>query len=180
MSAVDHPAPSSELVRPWRTATLVATTVAGLELVLLVVAGIILLGRSLAPHVHAAAQRQALAPAPAVVHTAPVATRVHQTPAVATLTRARTQVVVLNGNGVQGAAAEAASLVKARGYAVKEVGNAQHSGYGRTIVMYRPGFRQEAVRFGKDLNIGAVTPLDGIKVAQLHRAHLVLVLGATR
>ena len=56
---MDHPAPSSELARPWRTATLVATTVAGLELVLLVVAGIILLGKSLAPHVQAAAQRQA-------------------------------------------------------------------------------------------------------------------------
>ena len=179
---MDHPAPSSELARPWRTATLVATTIAGLELVLLVVAGIILLGRSLAPHVHAAAKRQALASAPAVVHAvpAPVAKPVHRAPAVAELTRAKTQVLVLNGNGVQGAAAEAASLVTARGYAIKEVGNARRTGYGRTIVMYRPGFRPEAVRFGKDLNIRAVTPLDGIKVAQLHGAHLVLILGASR
>ena len=48
--------------------------------------------------------------------------------------------LVLNGNGVQGAAAEAASLVKARGYTVKDVGNAPRTGYARTIVMYRPGF----------------------------------------
>jgi LytR cell envelope-related transcriptional attenuator len=177
---VDHPAPSPEVARPWRTATLVATTVAGLELVLLVVAGIILLGRSLAPHVHAAAQRQARTPAPAVVHATPVVKPVHKRPAAAELTRAKTQVVVLNGNGVQGAAAEAASLIKARGYAVKKVGNAPRTGYGRTIVMYRPGFRLEAVRFGKDLNVGAVTPLDGIRVAQLHHAQLVMILGTSR
>jgi hypothetical protein len=177
---VDHPAPSSELARPWRTATLVATTIAGLELVLLVVAGIVLLGKSLAPQVHAAAKRQALTPARAVVHAAPVAKPVHRAPAVHKLTRGKTQVLVLNGNGVQGAAAEAASLVAARGYAVKEVGNARRTGYGRTIVMYRPGFRSEGIRFGKDLNFGTVTPLDGIKVAQLHGAHLVLILGAAR
>ncbi len=177
---MDHPAPSFELVRPWRTATLVATTIAGLELVLLVVAGIILLGRSLAPHVHAAAQRQALAPTPAAVHAAPAAKPVRETPAVARLTRAQTQVLILNGNGIQGAAGEAASLVTSRGYAVKRVGNARHTGYGRTTVMYRPGFRPEAVRFGKDLNVSAVTPLDGIKVAQLHGAHLALILGTTR
>jgi hypothetical protein len=178
---VDHSAPSFELVRPWRTATLVATTIAGLELVLLIVFGIILLGRSLGPHVQAAAERQALRKAPAVSHVvAPVAKPVQRAPAVARLTRAKTQVMVLNGNGIQGAAAEAASLVTARGYAVKKVGNARRAGYGRTIVMYRPGFQPEAVRFGKDLNIRAVTPLDGIKVAQLDSAQLVMVLGASR
>jgi hypothetical protein len=175
---VDHPAPSPEVTRPWRTATLVATTIAGVELVLLVVAGIVLLGKSLAPHVQAAAKRQAVAPA--VVHKAHVAKPVHRAPAVAELPRGKTQVLVLNGNGVAGAAAQAASIVTARGYAVKKVGNARRTGYGRTIVMYRPGFRREGIRFGKDLNVGAVTPLDGIKVAQLHRAHLVLILGAAR
>jgi len=177
---VDQPAPF-ELVRPWRTATLVATTIAGVELVLLIVLGIILLGRSLGPRVHAAAERQALATA-RVSHVvpAPVARPVHRARAVPKLTRAKTQVMILNGNGIQGAAAEAASLVKARGYTVKEVGNAPRTGYGRTIVMYRPGFQPEAVRFGKELNVRAVTPLDGIKVAQLHGAHLVMVLGTTR
>jgi hypothetical protein len=177
---VDHPAPSSELVRPWRTATLVAITIAGIELVLLVVAGIVLLGKSLAPQVHAAAKRQALKPAPAVVHKGAAAKPVHRARTPAELTRGKTKVIVLNGNGIQGAAAEAASLVTARGYMVKEVGNAERTGYGRTIVMYRPGFRREGIRFGKDLNVRAVTPLDGIKVARLHRAHLVLILGTAR
>ena len=177
---MDHPAPSSEIARPWRTATLVATTIAGLELILLVAAGIVLLGKSLAPHVHAAAKRQALAPAAAVVHAVGKPKPAHRARVVAELPRGKIRVLVLNGNGVPGAAAEAAALVTARGYAVKEVGNAQRTGYGRTIVMYRPGFRREGVRFGKDLNAGAVTPLDGIKVAQLHRAHLVLILGAAR
>ena len=64
----------------------------------------------------------------------------------------RRSVLVLNGNGVQGAAAQAsAALVRARGYTVKEVGNAPRTGYARTIVMYRPGFRAEAVRFAHDL-----------------------------
>ncbi len=46
--------------------------------------------------------------------------------------------LVLNGNGVQGAAALAAQLAQARGYPVLDVGNAPKTGYARTIVMYRP------------------------------------------
>ena len=77
------------------------------------------------------------------------------------------------------AAGEAASLAKARGYVVKDVGNAPRTGYARTMVMYRPGFRAEAIRFGHDLNIGVIAALDGMKPAQLHGAHLVLILGAS-
>ena len=51
-----------ELVRPWRTATLVASCIAGLELVLLVVLGVIVLGRSVAPQVRAAAAKAAQTP----------------------------------------------------------------------------------------------------------------------
>jgi LytR cell envelope-related transcriptional attenuator len=177
---VDHPAHSTELVRPWRTATLIATAIAGLELVLLVVAGIILLGKSLAPQVHAAAQRRTHTPA--VSKPAPVSKPKPSRPArtAPPLPRARTHVVVLNGNGIQGAAAEAASLVRARGYSVRKVGNAPRTGYARTMVEYRPGFRAEAVRFGRDLNVGLIAPLDGMKPAQLHGVHLVLFLGLSR
>jgi len=180
---MDLPASSPELVRPWRTATLVATAIAGVELVLLVVVGIVLLGKSLAPHVHAAAAHHALATAPAVASDpAPATTpkRSHPERVAATLSRGHTQVIVLNGNGVQGAAAQTAALVKARGYAVKQVGNAPRTGYARTMIMYRPGFRSEAVRFGRDLGTGAVSPLDGMTTAQLHGAHLVLIIGASR
>jgi hypothetical protein len=88
-------------------------------------------------------------------------------------------VLVLNGNGIQGAAAEAASLVKARGYVVRRVGNAPRTGYARTMVEYGPGFRAEAVRFGRDLNASVIAPLDGMRPAQLYGAHLVLILGAS-
>jgi LytR cell envelope-related transcriptional attenuator len=177
---VDHPIASHDLVRPWRTATVVATGVAVLELVLLVIAGLVLLGREVAPHVQAAAKREALAPKPAV-KAAPAARKHHRSaPARPRLTRAHTGVLVLNGNGIQGAAAEAAALAKARGYLVKRVGNAPRAGYPHTIVMYRPRFRAEALRFGRDLSLRVVVPLDGMKPAQLHGAHLVLVLGASR
>jgi hypothetical protein len=176
---VDHPAHSPEPIQLWRMATLVATAIAGLELVLLIVAGIILVGKSIAPQVHEAAVRQATAQ-PAAVK--PAATKpAFRPPKVAPiLPRGRTGVLVLNGNGVQGAASEAAALVKARGYLVKQFGNAPQTGYARTMIMYKPGFRGEAVRFRRDLNIGVVTALDGMKPAQLHGAKLVLVLGAAR
>jgi hypothetical protein len=178
---VEHSVPQPELVRPWRTATLVATAIAGLELVLLIVAGIVLLGKSLAPRVHAAAQHRALAPKAAATKPPPAAAKTRRPPhVVAKLSRAQTKVFVLNGNGVQGAAAEAASLVEARGYRVKEVANAPHSGYAKTIVMYRPGFAGEAKRFARDLNLGLVEPLDGMKPAQLHGAQIVVILGAAR
>jgi LytR cell envelope-related transcriptional attenuator len=177
---VDHTAPSTELVRPWRTATLVATAIAAIELALLIVCGIVLLGRSLAPHVHAAAERRALAPKRAVAKLPAAAKPARPVRVVARLPRAKTKVVVLNGNGVQGAAAEAASLVQARGYRIKQVGNAPHTGYPKTIVMYRPGFAGEAKRFARDLNLGLVEPLDGMKPRQLHGAQVLIILGASR
>ena len=147
---------------------------------LLVVAGMVLLGKSLAPHVHAAAERQALAPKRATSQPAPAA-KPHRPPnAVARIPRAETGVLVLNGNGVQGAAAEAAALVTARGYPVKKVGNAPRTGYAKTSVFFAPGYEGEAERFAKDMNLGQVGPLDGIKPAQLHGAQLVLLLCSTR
>ncbi len=179
---MDHPAPSLDVVRPWRTATLVATAIAAVELVLLVVAGLVLLGRSLAPHVQAAAA-EAAAPKVAAQSkpaAAPAVTR--PVKVVASVPRGKTHVIVLNGNGIQGAASEAASLVKARGYRVDTVGNAPRTGYAASRVMYRPGFEGEAKRFGKDLNLGVaqIGPLDGMKPAQLHGAQLVFILGAPR
>jgi hypothetical protein len=180
---VDHTVSAPELVRPWRTATLVATAIAVVELVLLIVGGVLLLGKTIAPHARAAAERHAQAakratapPLPAP----PAAKTRHPARAVPKLSRARTSVIVLNGNGVQGAAGAEASLVRARGYRVKKVANAPHTGYAKTIVMYRPGFAGEAKRFRRDLNLGLVAPLDGMKPAQLHGAQIVLILGASR
>lgn len=180
---MEHSAHSHDLaVRPWRNATLIATAIAGLELVLLIVVGFVFVGKALLPGVESAAKREALAPEPkpAAVHRAPAAKPYKPPVAVAKLSRARTSVLVLNGNGIQGAAADAASIVSARGYPVKETGNAPRGDYARTLVMYAPGLRGEAERFARDLNVKVVTPLDGMKPAQLHGARLALIVGTSR
>ena len=181
---MDHPLAHTELVRPWRTATLVASGIAAVELVLLVVAGLVLVGRQLAPDAHGRSRKAAAAAtsAPAAAEAKHVAVKAAPAPPhrpVIQLSRAQTKVVVLNGNGISGAAAQAASLVRARGYQVTEVGNAPRTGYARTILMYRPHFRAEALRFRRDLNLSVVVaPLDGMTPKQLKGAHLVEILGA--
>jgi hypothetical protein len=177
---VDHPLPHAEVVRPWRTATLVATGIAAVELILLVAAGLVLLGRHIAPHVHAAAAREAARKPAAVTHAPKRHPVVHARPAVVKLPRAKTKVLILNGNGVQGAAAEAASLAQTRGYPAPQVGNAPHTGYARTMVMYAPRFRAEALRFRRDLNLTVVAPLDGMTPRELKGAQLVEILGDAR
>ena len=181
---MDHPLSPTELVRPWRTATIVLTGIAAIQLILLIGAGIILLGRQIAPHVHKAAAREAAAKPAKVIapddeaqaEGDPHAGRARE----AAAPRAKTKVLVLNGNGVQGAAALAAQLAQARGYPVLDVGNATKTGYARTIVMYRPGFRSEALRFRHDLNLSVVAPIDGMTPAELKGAQLVEILGAAR
>ena len=84
--------------------------------------------------------------------------------------------MVLNGNGLAGAAHAAADKVSARGYLVGNVGNAT-STTSRTLVMYRPGFAAEGARLARDLRIRLVRPLDGMRPAQLMGAHLVLIIG---
>jgi hypothetical protein len=178
---VDSPA-QMELVRPWRTATLVAASVAVVELVLLVFAGFVLLSRTLAPHVHAAAVQAATTPkpAPAVART-PAKVR-PAARARAPLPRAKTGVLILNGNGIQGAAAQAATVVRARGYPVTDTTNAPRTGYPTWQLMAAPGYAAEAARFAKDMGLAParVGPLDGMTTKQLHGAKLVLILGVSR
>ena len=178
---MDHTVSAPELVR-WRKATLVATAIAVLELVLLIVGGVVLLGKTIAPHARAAAERHAQTVKRAVKNSAPShpAPKARPARAVPRLPRAKTSVIVLNGNGVQGAAGAEASVVRARGYRVAKIANAPHSGYAKTIVMYRPGFAAEARRLGRDLSLSLVTPLDGMKPRQLRGAQIVLILGAAR
>lgn len=162
-------------VRPWRTATMVAGAVAALELALLVILGGALLAKP-----QPATQRVAAKAKPA----APAATarqRLQQTvakQAAAELPRRKVEVVVLNGNGRQGAAAAAASRVQRKGYRIGIVGNAPHHEYAASLVMYRPGFAGEARRLAHDLGVKVVGPLDGMRQGQLHGAHAVLILGA--
>lgn len=93
-----------------------------------------------------------------------------------TLTRAQTKVLVLNANGITGAAASEASRARARGYKVSGTGNAPLT-QGQSVVLYRPGHEPEGKRLARDEGIPLVGPLDGITPRQLHGAQVVVVLG---
>jgi hypothetical protein len=168
---VEQPVPADVLIRPWRTATLIASAVAAVELVIILVAGVVLVGKPLTEKMRDAARDRTLgAPAPAKPTKPKIGSSVPR------LARTDTSVMVLNGNGVPGAAHEAAARVRSRGYAIGEVGNAKRTDYMRSVVMYRPGFRGEAMRLARDLRIRIVGPLDGLGQGDLLGAHLVLVV----
>jgi hypothetical protein len=173
---VDHPIRldrSDLAVFPWRTATVAVAAIAAIELVLLVMAGGALLAKPEPATRHTrekaakgdAAKRVAAKPGPA--------------PAVpaAQLPRRKVTVVVLNGNGREGAAAGAANRVHRRGYRIGLVANAPSHDYATSLVMYRKGFQGEARRLARDLGVKVVGPLDGMRPGQLHGAHAVLILG---
>jgi hypothetical protein len=180
---VEHYAPTPEaLVRPWRTATVVATAIAAVELVLLVAAGVVLLGDRISGHSShkTAAPPNAHAAKAAKAQPAAKLKRVRHESAVARprLARSQVQVLVLNGNGRSGAAGMESNVVTARGYRVAKVGNATRSDYPQSVVLYRPGFRPEAARLAHDVGIGVVAPLDGMRPSALGRAQVAIVVGA--
>lgn len=155
---------------PWRTATLVTAAVALLELVLLIVLAVALLAEPVSQHVRKAAEAKAFAPVVAKPKKPAVPTQPK-------LTRAETSVIVLNGNGRSGAAAEGADRVRAHGYTIGAVGNAPRGDVLRTVVMYRKGYRPEAMRLARDLKVKIVGPLDGLAPKDMLGAHVALVLG---
>jgi hypothetical protein len=169
---VEHPVSADVLVRPWRTATLVASAIAALELVVIVTAGVILIGKPLTSKLRDNARDRALG----ITTQSKPAAKPRIGSAVARLSRSETIVMVLNGNGVAGAAHDAASRVESRGYAVGEVGNAKRTDFMRTVVMYRPGYRGEALRLARDLRVKIVGPLDGMTIRDLMGAHVALVV----
>jgi LytR cell envelope-related transcriptional attenuator len=166
--ALPHPGQSGpDRHHPWRTIAVVIAGVATLELLILVIVGIALVAK---PMAHDAIAKAAAGPTPAVTKPKPE-------PMLPLLARRLVSVTVLNGNGVAGAAATEASRVRARGYIMGRVGNAPRGGYGHSVVMYRVGRVREARRLARDLGISIVTPLDGLRKADLHGAKLAVVLG---
>jgi len=171
---VDHPLAAPDvLIRPWRTAAFVAGIVAVAELFLLLVIGGGALMETASDRLQLAAQERVLAPVPVMK---PAPRKTAPIPA-AKLPRARTVVMVLNGNGRTGAAAVAASRVQSRGYKIGAVGNAPRQ-VSRSLVMYKPGFAGEGKRLGRDLGVKLFGPLDGMRASELGRAHVVFILGS--
>ena len=164
---MDHPLPPPPSAL-WRTVAVFAASVATLELL-----GLIALGMIALPLVSSADAR------PAVARKAAPAPKKRVRPAapVPQLSRTRTAVLVLNRNGRTGAAAAAAETVKGLRYRIRAVGNAPSQDFTRSVVMYRPGRQAEATRLARDLRIATVSPLDGLRPADLRGAHVALIVG---
>jgi hypothetical protein len=174
---VDSSLPALD-VRPWRTATLVASAFAAVELVLLVIAAFVLLARPLSHRVSSAAASHAAAAKPKPVEAAPaVIRRAKPVPVKLHLSRAHTRVLVLNGNGQTGAAGSEAARVQRFGYPIERVADAARMDYPASVVMYRPGFAAEGKRLAHDMGIRVVGPLDGLSVKELGHARVALVVG---
>jgi hypothetical protein len=90
---------------------------------------------------------------------------------------ARTPVMVLNANGVAGAASALAAQLQRYGYPTPVVTNARQRGVPPTVMYargYGPAARALARRIG---HILYVTPLDGVRPSELHGAKLVVYVG---
>ena len=85
--------------------------------------------------------------------------------------------LVLNGNGVQGAAATTAARLRNAGYRIGAAQNAQRHDYAQSMVMYVPGWVKEARRLAHESGVRLVAPIDGLKPAQLRGSKIVVVLG---
>jgi hypothetical protein len=87
-------------------------------------------------------------------------------------------VLVLNGNGVEGAAGTTATRLLGAGYGHATPADASNLAYVRSLVLFRPGWQREAERLGKDARIATVAPLDGAVAPAYARVPLVVILGA--
>jgi hypothetical protein len=147
---------------PWRAAAFAAGAVALAELTaLLALAGAHLF------HVHHAAAPPSSATTPA----RPVTKTVFLRP------RSRVSVLVLNGNGVSGAAGAEAAQVLASGYRHAVPADAS-STYAQSVVLFRSGWQREAQRLARDVGIRTATPLD-VRLPGSDRSYqVVLILGA--
>ena len=148
---MDAPLQADALIRPWRTATLVASLVAALELIVLMVLALVLLAKPLAHAVQHHAEAAALAPA-VKSHAAVVHVKKHHV-GKPKLRRSATGVFVFNGNGRAGAASAAAARLSDLGYRIRGKGNAARQDYATSVVMYVRGYEGEGARLARDLHV---------------------------
>jgi hypothetical protein len=174
---VDHPAAQLPSPQPWRSAALIATSVATVELCIILVVGFVLFGKFFSGQVERATDPVEVAKAVVARDQAAAAKKKPVASAKPVRPRGETSVVVLNGNGVAGAAGTTADRIRTRGYLIAATDNAPRTDFARSVVMYRPAFKREAKRLGRDFGIRAVTPLDGLRIRDLQGAHVALIVG---
>ena len=180
----DHAYARQETVEtPWRTAAVVAAAVAAVELFILVVIGVIFGAKLLTDSAEKAvisattAAKTAAETTLSVSATTPKKAKAGSSTPTAHLSRNKTSVVVLNGNGLPGAAAVAADRIRHFHYIIAATGNAPRTDFRRSLVMYRKGYEGEAIRLAHDLHVKRVTPLDGMNLHDLQGAHVALIIG---
>ena len=172
---------------PWRTATMIASAVAAAELVGLFVIGAFVLAH---PFHHAAKKTTTTASSAAAStvvhhtatvqrHVAPVPAKDRVTPITAPAIRppGKLRVLVLNANGVQGAAHAEAAHLQGLGYVIGGAANAPSHHYARSMVMFVPGYLKEARRLARETGIKIVAPVDGLTPSTLSASRLVVLLG---
>ena len=162
--------------RNWRTTALAAGVFAALELVVLVALAVAAFGLPFAAEQRERALASSGKASQPEAPSARMANGKEVVPA-AGQSRSETSVVVLNGNGLTGAADLASSGVRQRSYILTGTGNAPRSDFRRSLVMYRPGFEGEAYRLAKDIGVKRVAPLDGMRASDLMGAQLALIVG---
>ncbi len=86
--------------------------------------------------------------------------------------------LVLNGNGVSGAAGTAATAILARGYRHAIPGDASQLTYTRSLVLFKPGWQREAERLARDVRIPTVAQLDGRVAPEYASVPLLVILGS--
>ena len=177
---MDHPTHIT-IQDPWRATALVASGIAALELLLILVLAAVLFVGPLsgddaepAPAGAPATKQAADTPAKETPKTEATAAPAKDT---APLDRGETSVIVLNGNGTSGLASEKADLVRTKGYLIAGTANAPRTDFARSVVMFRPGYEAEARRLAKDFRVPRVAPLDGVTKRDLQGAHVALIVG---
>jgi hypothetical protein len=166
---------------PWRVAAMVAIAIAAVELFILLMIGFVFGAKAFSEKAQtattAAIQREAprASQSQATAESEPPAQERKKRSG--PLPRGKTSVVVLNGNGIPGAAATTADQVHTLHYIVTATGNAPSTDFPASIIMFRPGFKPAAKRLADDLNVKGVTPLDGLTKGDLQGAQLALVIG---
>jgi hypothetical protein len=169
-----------EPIQPWRAAAMIATGIAAIELFILLLIGFMFGAKVFSDKTEtatiAAIKREVPKAAQTQAENKPAeASKEKQKPKA--LPRGKTSVVVLNGNGIPGAAAVSADKAHSLHYIVTATGNAPSTGFARSMVMFRPGFKPAAQRLAKDMGVKAVTPLEGMTNSYLQGAQLALIIG---
>src|SRR4029453_17741576 len=152
-----------EPLQPWRAAAMIATAVAVIELFLLLLIGFVVGAKAFGDKTEAAT----VAAIKRQVPQAATASSQDGKPAAqgkskehALLPRGRTSVVVLNGNGIPGAAATTADTAHNLHYVITATANAP-STFSRSVVMFRPGYKPAAQRLPPETGHKRGTPPAG-------------------